>query len=247
VIYFLASLSIVSYILLQTIETISFGSRVAGKAVTRYALGTTLQQSIFTVSRLFLVFLLPALALLVENSISVELFLTIVVISLFLTSLIGSFVIVNLNYFQKLFQKIFILYEEGHLPTAIIRVLFKQHKIKSSSLIAVPRFSMIYFSQKKTIVSFVAYTFLSTGYFITFYLALIYSEYRLTVGQFSPIFHGVGAMILGFYIDPMLSRSIDKARDDESWLINMYSIFLGRVLSYFISSIAFLLIFIIGT
>ena len=244
-IYLLISIAIVSYILLQTIETISFGSRVAGKAVSRYALGTTLQQSIFTISRLFLVFLLPALAFLVENRISVELYITIVFISLFTTSLISCLVFFKLNYFQKLFQKIFNLYEEGHLPTAIIRVFFNRHKINPNSLISIPKFSMVYIVQKKIIVSFVAYTFLSTGYFITFYLALIFNDYRLTLSQFSPVFHGIGAIILGFYIDPMLSRSIDKASDDESWLTNIYSIFLGRILSYFISSIAFMLIFII--
>jgi len=30
----------------------------------------------------------------------------------------------------------------------------------------------------------------------------------------------------------MLSRSIDSYSDDVSWLQNVYSIFLGRVLSY---------------
>jgi hypothetical protein len=243
--YLLIIIVIVSYILLQTIEAISFSSRVAGKVASRHALGTTLQHSIFTISRLFLVFLLPTLAFLVENRISIELYITIVIISLLATSLVSYLVLFNLNYFQKLFQKIFNLYEEGHLPTAITRVFFNKHKINPNSLVSIPRFSMVYIVQKKTMVSFAAYTFLSTGYFVTFYLALIYNDYRLTFSQFSPVFHGVGAMILAFYIDPMLSRSIDKASDDESWLTNVYSIFLGRVLSYFISSIAFILIFII--
>ena len=51
--------------------------------------------------------------------------------------------------------------------------------------------------------------------------------------KFNP-FYGLGAVIFAFYLDPMLSRSIDSSKDDESWIKNVYSILLGRALSYFL-------------
>lgn len=245
-IYLFITIIVVSYVSLQTIETISFGSRIAGKASSRLALGTTLQHSIYTLSRIFLVALLPTLAYLVEKEISIELYAIIATIALFSTFLIVCFVLFKLNGFQKIFQKIFKSYEDHHMPTAIIRVVFGKLKVDSSSLISIPRFSMNYVVQKKTIVSVVAYTFLSTGFFVTFFLALIYYDYRLTISQLAALFHGIGATIVAFYLDPMLSRSLDKVTD-ESWLLNMYSILLGRAISYFISSIAFIAIFITWT
>jgi len=237
---------VISYILLQAIETIAFGSRVAGRVVARHALGTTLQQSLFTGSRLFLVFLLPALAYLVEKKIDIELYTGLVITSLFLSFLIACFVLFKLNSFQKFFQKIFTLYDGQHMPVAITKVIFGKSKLDSNLLTSIPDFSMEHVIQKKIIVSFIANTFLTTGFFVTFLLALTFFEYRLTLSQLSAFFHGVGAIIVGFYLDPMLSRSIDAIDDDKSWLMNVYSIFLGRILSYLISSMAFIVVFIVN-
>ena len=75
-------------------------------------------------------------------------------------------------------------------------------------------------------------------------LAILYPENRLTLSQFTAAFHGVGAIIVAVYIDPMLSRSIDFHDDDISWINNVYSIILGRVLSYLFVLIAVSIFFI---
>jgi len=219
---------------------------VAGRVVARHALGTTLQQSLFTGSRLFLVFLLPTLAYLVEKKIDIELYTGLVITSLLLSFFIAFFVLLKLNNFQMFFQKIFILYDGQHMPVAITKVMFGKSNVDSNLLTSIPDFSMDYLIQRKTILSFIASTFLSTGFFVTFLLALTFFEYRLTLSQLSAFFHGVGAIIVGFYLDPMLSRSIDAIDDDKTWLMNAYSIFIGRVLSYLISTIAFIVVFIVN-
>ena len=132
------------------------------------------------------------------------------------------------------------------MPVAITKVIFGKSKLDSNLLTSIPDFSMEHVIQKKIIVSFIANTFLTTGFFVTFLLALTFFEYRLTLSQLSAFFHGVGAIIVGFYLDPMLSRSIDAIDDDKSWLMNVYSIFLGRILSYLISSMAFIVVFIVN-
>ena len=63
-------------------------------------------------------------------------------------------------------------------------------------------------------------------------LAVLFPEHRLTLSQFTSIFHGIGALLFAFYIDPMLSKSIDTYSDDATWLKNVYSILIGRMMSY---------------
>ena len=112
------------YVCMQFIESVSFGSRVAGKLVKRLSLGATLQHSIFTISRLFLPPLLLSLSFLIESDLSIQLFLltaAILTITAFFTSLL---VLINFNYFQLLFQRLFIQYESNTIPIAIVRVAF---------------------------------------------------------------------------------------------------------------------------
>ena len=63
------------YTVMQFVETVSFGSRLAGKLVNRLSLGTTLQNSIYVSSRLFLPPLLIALSYLIESGLNIQFFL----------------------------------------------------------------------------------------------------------------------------------------------------------------------------
>jgi hypothetical protein len=117
-------IALLCYAAMQFIETVSFGSRVAGKLVKRLSLGTTLQHSIFTISRLFLPPLLLSLSFLIESNLSIQLFLltaAALTIAAFFSSLL---VLINFNYFQLLFQRLFIRYESNTIPTAIVKMFF---------------------------------------------------------------------------------------------------------------------------
>ena len=63
---------IVSYVLLHTFDMASFGSRVAGRITNRAALGTTLSQTIHTLSRFLLILFLPTLGYIVESGITIN-------------------------------------------------------------------------------------------------------------------------------------------------------------------------------
>ena len=227
------------YVFMQIVESMSFGSRVAGKLVNRLSLGTTLQHSIFTISRLFLPPLVLSLSFLIESNLSIQLFLltaAILTISAFFTSLL---VLINFNYFQLFFQRIFVQYEFNTIPIAIFRVIFfKKNEINQVSLEDIPNIRRLSF--KKIITSSFAYFFLSTGFLIAFSFAILIPEYRMTMGQLTTVFHGVGAIIIAMYIDPMVSRSLDVELKNSDWKENIYSIFVGRLLAYLFASITFL-------
>ena len=228
---------------MQFIESVSFGSRVAGKLVNRLSLGTTLQHSIFTISRLFLPPLMLSLSFLIESDLSIQLFLltaAVLTITAFFSSLL---VLIYFNYFQFLFQCLFIQYESNNIPTAIVRVIFgKINKFNQINFEVVPKLSSL--SLKKIITSSFAYFFLSTGFLIAFSFAILIPEYRMTMSQLTTIFHGVGAIILAMYIDPMISRSLDVELENSDWIGNVYSIFIGRLLAYLLASISFLALFL---
>jgi len=231
------------YVLMQFIENVSFGSRVAGKLANRLSLGTTLQHSIFTVSRLFLPPLLLSLSFLIESDLGIQLFLltaAILTTSAFLASLL---VLINFNSYQLLFQHLFIRYEFNTIPIAIVKVLFgKSNQLNQVNLEYIPKIRNL--SLKKIITSSFAYFFLSTSFLIAFSFAILIPEYRMTMSQLTSVFQGVGAIVLSMYIDPMISRSLDVELENSDWIENIYSIFIGRLLSYLLASSVFIALFL---
>ena len=229
----------VCYVLMQFIETVSFSSRIAGKLTKSLALGTTLQLSIFTMSRLFLPPLLVAMSYMIESELSIQLFLMIAFIITILAFISSLLVLFNLNSFQSLFQKLFFFYQSGSIPIAIIKVLTRKEGLKHRvNLEYRPKLKRLSF--KKVAASCFSYFFLSTGFLIAFSLAIIIPEYRMTMSQLTTAFHGVGAVFLAMYIDPMMSRSLDVELKNNHWVDNIYSILVGRVLSYLLASLVFL-------
>jgi len=240
---YLFIIAIVSYVLMQFIETASFASRVAGKLTGKLALGTTLQHSIFTMSRLFLPPLLLAISYMIESELSIQLFLLIalsLVVSAFLSSLLVLF---NLNFFQILFQKLFFYYQSSSIPVAILKVLSRRENLKDKINLEY-RAKLKHLSLKKVLASCFSYFFLSTGFLIAFSLAILIPEYRMTMSQLTTVFHGIGAVFLAMYIDPMMSRSLDISLENNHWIDNVYSILVGRILSYLLASLVFFALYL---
>jgi hypothetical protein len=216
---------------------------VAGKLTNRLALGTTIQHSIFTVSRIFLPPLLLSLSFMIETNLSIQLFLLtafFLTITAFITSLV---VLVNFNYFQLLFQSLFIRYQSNTIPVAIVKVFFgKKVEFNQVDMEAAPKIRSL--SLKKIITSGLAYFFLSTGFLISFSFAILTPEYRMTMSQLATVFGGIGAIILAMYIDPMISRSLDIELENPYWMKNIYSIFIAKVLAYLLASTIFMALYL---
>ena len=228
----ISTIVIVCFLLMHFIDMASFGSRIAGRVIKRAALGTTLQLSIMTLSKFFLVPFLPLLGFLVESGINIENYVLLVIVAYATTFLVSIIILFNLNSFQYFFQKLFSNYDNRTIPAALIKTIFTKNK--NLRLKPCQKFSLNSIVIKKTLVSCFAYLFIITGFFAAFMLGILYPENRLTLSQFTATFHGIGTIILAVYLDPMLSRSIDLLDDDITWVNNVYSILLGRVLSYLI-------------
>ena len=236
---------ITTFVFMHAIEIAAFGARIAGRMTKRVALGTTLTQTISTASRFLLIMFLPALAYLVESGISITNYLVLVIMAYILTFIVSIVIVFRVNQLQKFFQTVFHKYKHSTIPIALLKsIIIKKIDLEAYEFKNCDPFSLNKILLKKTFVSFLAYIFLITGFFISFMLAVLYPDSRLNLSQFTAVFHGFGAVIFAFYLDPMLSRSIDTHSDDISWLQNVYSILMGRMLSY-LAVITLLLIFLL--
>ncbi len=232
-------LVVVSFTLLQMIEVFSFSSRVAGKYTKNMALGYSLQQTFFTGSRFLLILFLPAIAFLVESRISVLDYSLIASLSLLISSVGTFWLLIKLNLSQIFFQKVISNCQKNRVPKSIYLALFQNNSDLINTHV---EFNLKKIDSRKFLTSFFAYFFLSSGFFAAFLLSNIFFEYRLTLGQITPLFHGIGAILVAFYLDPMLSRSIDDESDNVLWLRNIYTVIFGRVVSYLFTCCLFALI-----
>jgi len=235
---------ILSCSMMNLLQAAAYASPAAGRLVNKRALGITIQTSLHTASRFFLVIFLPSLGFLVESNISYEKYFIVAFLSLFLSFLSSFFLIYKLNILQRYFQRVFDNYIATIIPLALLKAITNKYvDIKYVDISSGFTFKNLII--KKVIISFIAYSFLCTGYFLAFLLSLKFSEYRLTLSQFTIAFHTVGAIIVAFYLDPMLSSSIDLIEDDNAWLNNLYSILYGRVMSFLATSLLFLILYFV--
>jgi len=236
----LITLSVLSYFIMQGVELSAFGSRAAGRLSGNLALGTTVHHTIYVASRSLLIPLLPMLAYLVDTGITLHNYIEMAMIALFATFIMSIFILIRFNFFHRFFQIVFKKYLTANtLPIALLKSVFTS-KAQEETVLSCLAFSTKLISRKKVFFSFLAYSFLVNSFLIAFLLAIIFPQYQLTLSQSTSFFHGFGAILLAFYLDPMLSKSIDNSNDEHSWLINSYSILFGRVLSYLFSFCVFL-------
>jgi len=237
---YLSLIILICYVMQQMIEAVSYGARVSGKLTGRLSLGATLQHSIFMGSKLFAVPTALLLAYLIESNISITTYFLLSAILTFTAFLASISVFIKLDYFQILFQKLYYFYDQHTVPVAITKVFFSRKRNKINVIHCQHSAKKKTFFLKKIFVSYVAYFFLSTGFLFAFSMAILIPEYRLTMSQFSTAFQGVGVIVLAFYIDPMLSRSIDNNKSSEVWIDNIYSILLGKLIAYLFATIIFI-------
>ena len=101
---------IVCYVLCHTREIASFGARVAGRLTNRTALGTTLSQTLHTLSRFLLIFFLPTLGYIVESGITINNYLSLVIVAYVLAFIVSIIMLLKLNSLQNFYQIVFLKY-----------------------------------------------------------------------------------------------------------------------------------------
>jgi len=151
------------------------------------------------------------------------------------------FALIYTNFFQIFFQKVIFFHEKYDLPLSIAKALFNKDKISLENFDFDFKLSDINLPQM--IKSTLGYFLLSVAFLVSFSFAILYSEYRLTISQLTTILQGLGGLIIVFYVDPLFSKKLDERIESETWKHNFYSIMIGRLMAFFISSITFVVAF----
>jgi len=225
-------LSIILYFMMHVSDSAAITSVVAGKLTDNLSQGVSIHNSSVIAARLSLPLILIISAFLIENRImTLKEYLLYAILHLIPVIFMLIYVLRNTNIFQKFFQRVIFFRNTKSLPMAILSSTFsKKNNVKLIDFQERFTFERIVFI--KSFVSSLAYIFIALGFFISFSLSYHFEDYRMTISQITTVFHGVGSVILAFFIDPMLTKSIDLKSNKGIWINNIYSIMFGRLLSY---------------
>jgi hypothetical protein len=223
---------------IQALEFSAILARVSGIRMNRNMTGYAIQQSMYMATRLFLVFLLPILGFAVDSGMDRETFSSMAHYSLLSATLLGGLVIFLRKRIVKYYCGVIRQYEQsGRYLRSFVSPSLSPNDISELPLsIKPPRNILVY--------STFIFTIYATGLFLSFYLAIVFPQFRTTISQSSGIFNAVGAVLLTFVVEPAVSRSIDLSSADAPQLV--LSMMIGRWIAVALTGQAILMGFFLS-
>ena len=143
--------------------------------------------------------------------------------------------LLNINLLVRLFIRIIANYEtKRSMPRAILSTL-RNGLVHQAQNPPVWTISLVTKKRKKYFLSAsVAYMPATSGFFIGFFLALLFPENRLAFAQSAVFIHGMGIVMLSLYVWPPLSSALDASENPEVWTPAVVSYMLGRLSTYLV-------------
>lgn len=230
---------IVCFSCIQLIEVMSFIARISGVKENKRSLAYSLQNAIFMLTRFFTLALMPLLGFLIDQGINKHHYLIMV-----LSSLLGGALLASVAYMLKesiiyVFSKVINNISNGSgVFKEILFVpiyFFKDKNINEK--IKVKYYKDIFLS------SAIVFSIYSLSVFMVFYIALFFPDYRTMISQLSGVTNALATVLLTFFIEPKISRTIDNNIDTKSSMDMLFSLILGRIFGvFFISGLIVLII-----
>lgn len=222
---------VISYGAIQFFELTAVLARIAGIKTDAIVTGYSIQQSVYMLTRFFMVALLPLLGFVVDTGTDKLSFEITAHLSLLVATIFGVFSLVFSNKIIAYYCSIITKYKIGG---SFLRAFLTSPKNTISD--KRPPFIKIIKNREALITllqSNFVYLIYSTGIFVSFYMALLFSEYRASISQMSGVINAFGAVLLTFVVEPRISRAIDLKSKDSTELV--FSLFWGRILATAIS------------
>ncbi len=223
---------------IQFFELNAIVARLTGFKFGSVMIGYSLQQSVYMVTRLLLMIMLPMIGFLLDTGISKDEFSIMAHLSLLFASIMGAICFfssgMTIGYFRCVIER---YRKGGNFIRALLNGFNSSRFEKNSIKLLLPS----KFDYKMFIISNSVYTLYSTGMFLTFYFALIHEDNRTMISQMSGIVNALGAVIITFVIEPAISKMIDEKNSDAHSMIA--SLFWGRIVAVSITG-QILLVFV---
>lgn len=221
---------------INTLELSAVLAREAGIHSGNVMLGYSLNQSVYMGTRFCLVFLLPMLGFLVDSGVAPGTYALMVHGAILLSFLAGLVVLVMRQSVERYFVRVMERYKEaGGYVTAFVHGLRSRPGAEADIPAASVRDMLSHPARRRMVMMAIVVFFIYTsGMFASFYLALIFQDYRASISHSAGLFNAFGAVLLTFYIEPYISREIDGKSDDAATLV--MSLFIGRLLALGVAS-----------
>lgn len=235
---------IMLFAMIHFIEFSSYYARIAGIRTDYKLVSYTLQQTTFVMTRFFFVFLMPIIGYIIDKKISKNDYVLIVIFSLTLASFSYLLSFLMRNRIIYFFTQVIYQFTNGKgFLTSFFSGLINSIIVKKSEL-EKRKGDLLRINKKVAIFSSIIFCCYSIAVFLSFYFALLYYDLRATIGQTSGVINALATLILTFYIEPKISKSIDSKSDNAEYEI--YSLLLGRFIGVSVISISiFFLIFVL--
>tara|TARA_Y100000389_G_scaffold169439_1_gene175710 strand:- start:17219 stop:17959 length:741 start_codon:yes stop_codon:yes gene_type:complete len=230
--FFQLVLVISSFLFAHLLNYLSYFARIAGKKLKYPLLGTSLGGIFIGGSSVSLLIFIPSVSFLIETSaLDIKTYFKLFSIIFFFTALSIYLAFLKRNFIITIMSKILYCHVNKRINILLSCLNFwmyddiKVKKIKNSNKLK--------YHSKMIITSVIAYIMISGGYFIAFYLAINFIEYRLTISSVALVIHSIGSILLLTVIDPKLNSHIDKMSISTSWSV-INSFFISRFISLMI-------------
>ncbi|MCX0331013.1 lipid II flippase Amj family protein [Acinetobacter radioresistens] len=216
------------------LEFSSFYSRIAGIKTNYKLVSYSIQQTTFVLTRFFFIFLMPLIGFIVDKKIQQNIYIYMVLSSIFGASVSYIIAYVLKGKIIDFFSKVILEFNnKGYIISFYIGFkYFLKHlfDFKNSNF----KFDKKILNYKIIILSSFIFCCYSIAVFLSFYFALLYYDYRSTISQLSGIINAFATVALTLYIEPKISKAIDNNSINAE--NDIYSLLIGRFIGVSIIS-----------
>nr|WP_238320218.1 DUF2837 family protein [Sphingobium sp. YBL2] len=211
---------------------------MSGYSVGRPASAYALYNTVFILTRLFTMTMLPSLGMIVDTGMTLRSYYIGCIISIALATASSCFIYLRLDIYASRFSRILNSQYSGvRLIYQIIGSIFS-FGVSDANIPVLNPSSAI--RMKIFWVSAFVHFIYSSSILFMFSLALAIPEYRTSLSHLSGFINAFGAVLLTFWIEPKISYAVDQGVDggaDGARLIK--AVLLGRIFGISVISSAF--------
>jgi Na+/melibiose symporter-like transporter len=238
----LISLVILSFSFAHIFNYLSYFARISGKSIGYPLVGTSLSKLLEGGSFASLLIFLPSISYLIDKSlIQIKSF-----IFMFIFCFILCAILMTCVFFLK-----------KNIIETLSKILISHIKHKKNIIVSFFYFWKIDFKynnyelykykfiihKKILILSIIAFCSLSSGFMISYSLAIYYTDFRLTISSLAMYIHAIGQALLLIFIDPKLNKVIDKMKTKNAYNVAVINTFFcSRIISLILLSLMSLII-----
>ena len=209
-IYIILFIGSLSYLLCHLSYNSSFFFRIASIHLGLQQTGATYSNLMQVMSNILLWPFLLSISLLIEDGYSIEELLFLVFFTSLTSTLVTLFLEKKFIFVTNKNMQIIEAYTKENSVLSSFKVIFK--KTNPANALNPKDFKIetpFVITKKWEIVTIISLIFMLGGFFIAYFFAMLYPEFRLTIIQSAIVFHGIGTALWFLKIEPKYAELSD--------------------------------------